>query len=197
MIDLTNAKPRDWVKLRCGVLTQVKEVTAAVITLNGMDKTGCPQDKDVVELLAGPPLTPDARGWYFFHNMAVKEFGEVTLVCNRHGSYYYGGDKCPEWLDGVSDHDTIAVNIDAVEVAYALHLAELAKPLLVWEDLMLMSTASYKGGRFVVENGGNTNCSATWHYPTAGKHLVVKVTIDQAKEACEQHARELAAQKSR
>ncbi len=205
MVDLTNAKVGDWCVFRDGGIAPINHIAGhtaafasrrdAVWTSNGRVGGGYESPGDVVVLHKHPPMWPDDRGWYRFANMVAKEFGGVTLVCNGHGSYYYGCDKCPEWLSGISDHDSIEANIDAVEAAYAAHLAEQAKPALVWQDLPFMSAAKHESVIYVAHEAIGINGLCYVAYRAVNESLseiISGVDLADAKAACEQHARQSA-----
>lgn len=136
------------------------------------------------------PAAEPADGWVSFSGACVRDYGEST-VCIEDTEIGFqvrtlGGEQPFEWDIGMCK--TVEECCAAVDAAYALHCEP--KPVLVWdESLPTLPRASFRDGVYVITFIGNLLCDAWFHFPGGADCTCQKVSIEEAKAACERHAR--------
>lgn len=134
------------------------------------------------------PAAEPADGWVDFGVVRVKRFGDtvVVYVPGSLAAQVYG--PRPEWFP--ADEETTT---EALDAAYAAHVAE--KPVLVWDEetFAFWMTAKFKGGAYVARMENDADYSEAWFAEWYDEFVVVRlasrVSEDEAKAACERHAR--------
>lgn len=154
---------------------------------------------DIVRIIRETPL-PD--GWRVENEwlvcgeeFAVKRSPDGQIAIAHRNMIESPFSDAADWLTCTPIYDTLAANMAAVDAAWAEHVAEQSKPVLVWDDSIPdCPTAAKNGVRYVVAvvtssstSGASAFIDGKWKTLYAGSFVV------DAKAACERHAERLSA----
>lgn len=133
MVDLRNVPAGTYVRLRDGRVkrvichngdstTQIEDI-GCVWSDSGERARGLERKEDVVEIITADPIFPDSRGWVHVGDAAVKWFGDQFVQVFASGEIWYNKWDSAEWFAAIEDCDTQQQSIDAIEAAWAKHIA--------------------------------------------------------------------------
>lgn len=133
MVDLRNVPAKTLVRLRDGRFKRIVrhdsdgttyiDHVGKVYSDTGERIRGLEKKNDVVEIITADPIFPDSRGWVHVGDAAVKWFGDQFVQVFASGEIWYNKWDSAEWFAAIEDCDTQQQSIDAIESAWAKHVA--------------------------------------------------------------------------